>query len=562
MDDALRLLATLRRFQPEELSLLIAERQLPPRGERELIDGVEWLLSERHIDAALARLGWRACRELAAREPAALREARRLGLAADGPGGAEADPELLQAVRERLGRLELGWEPPPAADAAPAPVTSIERALTAGMLAADLLDLLGREPHAARGTAPALTASEIRPLAAELAADPGELATLSPLMARAGLLGTAGGDGERLHAPTASGIAFLAAPAAQRWATLAEAWLDGLALPGPDGPLTDPAAASGARLLGIADEPGRVHEAGRAVLRGDLAAAERMITAQLPQPVAGAYVQADLTVIAPGPLSARDEADLRRVARIEQRGIATISRIDAGAVEQALSAGASERELLDALEHISLTGVPQPVSYLIESAAREHGRVRVRAEGNMSIVRTLDPALLRRIEADQALAPLGLRPRPGGTLMTPAPARTALTLLRDARYPAVAEDEDGTPRTPAPPIAAPPGPREFPEAVVRLAAAWHEASSADDGEDEHRTVLRRRLELARRQKRRVRLRITMPGGAPRELVLVPTSVLPERVRGRDAAAEMERTLPLSAITELDELPAARGQSRR
>ena len=44
-------------------------------------------------------------------------------------------------------------------------------------------------------------------------------------------------------------------------------------------------------------------------------------------------------------------------------------------------------------------------------------------------------------------------------------------------------------------------------------------------------------------------RIALPGGAVRELELVPTSVLPARMRGRDTSADMERTLPLDAVVE-------------
>ena len=70
-----------------------------------------------------------------------------------------------------------------------------------------------------------------------------------------------------------------------------------------------------------------------------------------------------------------------------------------------------------------------------------------------------------------------------------------------------------------------------------------------DGADGDEAWIRRTLELARREKAPVRIAIDYAGRRS-ELVLVPTSVSGPRLRGRDLAADVERTIPISSIAEL------------
>ena len=61
----------------------------------------------------------------------------------------------------------------------------------------------------------------------------------------------------------------------------------------------------------------------------------------------------------------------------------------------------------------------------------------------------------------------------------------------------------------------------------------------------------RQWELALRAKLPVRATVQLPDGSERTFELEPTGIAAGRVRGRDLAADVERTLPITSITALD-----------
>ncbi|MDO5053670.1 MAG: helicase-associated domain-containing protein, partial [Pseudoclavibacter sp.] len=553
-EDALRLLASLRDLDACALAALLVARGLPMRGVPQLIDGVELLLRPERVDAALARLGWRMCRLLDEGDPLALEQARRLGLAATGDPSGRLEPLLV--VQERLARLRL---PLPQAQG-PAPAESGERAVVAGGLAADLLELLDAEPfpvRANRAEAPP-GVGEMRRAAGGLASSAEELTALAALMHRSGLLGVVKDGSGLRRAPTAAGRSFPDSETPERWRVLAEAWLAALPLPREGaGLLDEPAVRRSAALLGIADPDGRPGPIGLELLREGAEPATESLRRHLPEPADGVYVLPDLSIVAPGPLRAAEEAQLRLLARVERRGMAATLRIDPARIERSLNAGGGQAPLRETLDRISLNGVPQPVDYLLATAARRHGRVRVRSRAvgeSGALVRALESTDGERLAVDRTLSPLALRRGTDGSFTTPVDPRTALAALLAAGYPAAAEAPDGRLCEETAPTAAPPRTEAPPKAAVELAEHWL-AETRDDGQGGRHLLLRRRLELARRAKRPVRLRIALPGGAVRELELVPTSVLPARMRGRDTSADVERTLPLDAVVEAWETQA-------
>src|SRR5205085_7078005 len=122
---------------------------------------------------------------------------------------------------------------------------------------------------------------------------------------------------------------------------------------------------------------GAIAAYGRQLLVRDRAGATATLTALLPEPVDHVLVQADLTAIAPGPLTRELAREPGLAADIESRGQATVYRFTESSVRRALDAGRTASDLHDLLARHSRTPVPQPLSYLIDDMARRHGRIRV-----------------------------------------------------------------------------------------------------------------------------------------------------------------------------------------
>ncbi|MFD0657696.1 helicase-associated domain-containing protein [Thermocatellispora tengchongensis] len=143
---------------------------------------------------------------------------------------------------------------------------------------------------------------------------------------------------------------------------------------------------------------------GRALAAGDPAAA-KLLALLLPEPVDHVLLQADLTAVAPGPLTGELRRWLMLAADVESTGGATVYRFGEESVRRALDAGQGADELLAMLERHSAAPVPQPLRYLVSDVARRHGRVRVGTAS--AYIRCDDPAVLDQVLADRRAAPPG-----------------------------------------------------------------------------------------------------------------------------------------------------------
>lgn len=310
------------------------------------------------------------------------------------------------------------------------------------------------------------------------------------------------GDGP-YWAPTVAVDRFTALPAAERWQLLAGAWLDLPGRPaligtrGPDakpyGALTDALYSTAAPLdrrllLGMLSElppgagvnaveasaaliwrrprwakrlqPGPVGDllaethglglAGRGALStpgrallddGDPAVAVGAMNRALPKPIDHFLVQADLTVVVPGPLQ-RDLAEqLATVATVESAGTAMVYRVSEQSIRHALDIGKT-RDWMHALfaKH-SKTPVPQGLTYLIDDVARRHGQLRIGMA--TSFVRCEDPALLAQAVAAPATEAVQLRALAPTVAVSSAPISEVLAALRAAGFAPAAEDSSG-----------------------------------------------------------------------------------------------------------------------
>ena len=207
------------------------------------------------------------------------------------------------------------------------------------------------------------------------------------------------------------------------------------------------AAIREATTLGVLGGGG-ITTAGRALVAQDSALVTRSIAPHLPRPVDHVLLQGDLTAVAPGPLEAHLASTLHLLADVESRGGATVYRFTAGSLRRAYEAGWSAVEVHDALAAASRTAVPQALSYLVDDVARTFGTLRVGEAAGF--VRSDDEAALGALVSDPRAAPLGLRLLAPTVAISALPATQLLSRLRELGGSPVLEAPDGTVRVTRP----------------------------------------------------------------------------------------------------------------
>ena len=174
------------------------------------------------------------------------------------------------------------------------------------------------------------------------------------------------------------------------------------------------------------------------------AQAQRIATSlaeALPVDVDHVLIQADLTIVAPGPLVASAARNLRLLADVESRGHATVYRISESSIRRAMDAGWDADTIHSLLSDLSRTPVPQPLTYLVDDVARRHGAVRV--GGALAYIRSDNAEALSAILGDRRLRALGLQRIADSVIVSQAPTSELLTALRNSGYAPAAESPDG-----------------------------------------------------------------------------------------------------------------------
>jgi hypothetical protein len=247
-------------------------------------------------------------------------------------------------------------------------------------------------------------------------------------------------------------------------------------------------------------------------------------------------VQHDLSIIAPGPLSAQASARLREMSHVESRGMASTFRISAESISRALATGDDGDALLAFLTEQSLTELPQNLVYLINDLAAKHGSVRVSVTAGRTMVEAATDQLAALLGVDSSVRHLQLAPTGARTFATALEPGSVINVLVDAGYPAVTVDASpGIEQTP----------EEMPEAALHALVARLRELDEDIPMDA--SWLKRQLDLAIRNKQRVTVTVQMPDGE-RDFELEVTALANGRLRGRDLRGAVERTLPLAFIT--------------
>lgn len=578
------LAARLRAMPDDELERLVVARRLPaavltesgPQHAADFFDLAEALRTDDAVDAALEHLPRATL--LALRDgPAdagALAPAVALGLA-DDAGAVDDAVAARLAARPEVADLRPGGTAPdrPAADDAQAAdqdrarATGAERAFTTMTVLAELLRAVdaGEVRELVKG---GIGTPLARALGERVGADPDVVPDRLTLLDRTGLAD----PGEGRWSVTPAGRTWLVAAWPDRWVDLAGRWWrsldpavhDVLGVAGDDlhdlvtvGRWAFPAGArwldavlldvaGTAEVLGLAVD-GTVTATGRAVLDGDAVAAAD----DLPQTVDGVYLQHDLTVIAPGPLAPADDDALRTVADLEAPGLAARYRVSEDSVRRAFRAGSTRDDLLALLDRLSATDVPQPLTYLVDQVASRDGGlvVDVATDGRGAVVHGT-PDQLDLVGVDAELRQLTWERVDLTTLTAPYPPHVVHAALEEQRYPAVLTAAARPATQDAPPGRRRGSGRTPEQAAHALVERLRLTTERGDAEPEQEW-LGRQIDLAVRGKTPIRLTVRMPDGSERPISIVPTSVAAGRVRGRDTAVDVERTLPLSLVVAVE-----------
>lgn len=615
---ALALAARLRVLDDDALARLVTERGVRQQGIRDFFDLAEALLDRASVQAALQRLdrptlaliavagdlasttGAPTAAQLASAldaTPADVAERTAVALAAGLLGEESGHFAPWDAVVDQLNawpafglpsRAELVSSTPPAAlepvsesDARFVDRGAGDRAFGTLTAVTELVLALREEParQLARG---GVALPDARRLAAATGFESDEIDLLLDIAARAGLAELEAGS----WSASESAAVWLEGSRLQRWAALADAWLERLpdelrtvlrqrahAVWG-DG-LTDfvewlfPAGgdwirerltsvAREAELLGLTGGS-TPSTPGAALLVDGVDAASTSMAALFPPEVEQVYLQHDLSIIAPGPLVASVDTRLRGFAEVEARGLASSYRVTGASLTRAFIAGETADGIRAFLAAISLTGIPQPLDYLLTDTAARFGSLRVgsidpgaadpgsREFGMSSYVRSDDAAILRQAAVDQNLAPLGLIPDGDHRLLARFDMVLVYWTLADARYPVVAENAAGTiielrreRRVGAGGALA--------DDTAAILIARVRAVSTSTPEETGQAWLARQLESAVKNKAAVIVDVRLPDGTQVEYHLEPAALANGRLRARDRRADIERTLPLSSIT--------------
>ncbi|WNV82011.1 helicase-associated domain-containing protein [Umezawaea sp. Da 62-37] len=410
---------------------------------------------------------------------------------------------LLVRGDRPLGRIQV-TEPPmksTALDVSVVDETGAGEALELLRHAESLIAAWSDDPPAVLRTG-GLGVREMRKIAKDLEIDEQRASLLIEVVVAAGLVGDSEGA-EPEWVPTALADSWLTATPEVRWSTLAQAWLDVPRLPGLIGQrdererLLNPLSAELNRANAPRDrrwvlealagrEPGttvadaselaavlawraprrggRLRDelvrwtmaegtalavlsrgamttAGRVLIGEGPALASKQLADSLPAPVDHFLVQADLTVVAPGRLEPELADELALVADVESAGGATVYRVGDNSVRRAFDAGRTASDLHELFRKGSRTPIPQSLTYLIDDAARKHGRLRGGSAG--SFLRCDDPVLLTEVMAHPAADTLELRKIAPTVLVSPLVLADVLDGLRAAGFAPAAEGADG-----------------------------------------------------------------------------------------------------------------------
>lgn len=276
-----------------------------------------------------------------------------------------------------------------------------------------------------------------------------------------------------------------------------------------------------------------------------------LLSAHLPAVQTRIILQADLSIIAPGPLPTETESLLRRFANTETIGLASTYRLSALSICHGIETGLTTKQISELLTKTFGAKLPQPVEYLLNEVNSRFGRLVIREVANSderSVIESNDLVLLTEIGNDPRLRPFSLV-RPEAERLTCRFEPSVVYFgLRECGYLAIRQDSTG--KVISPLASSETGVTEkthdkWDDAIARIRNADQESSKS--GNDE---TITRQVQLAIRNKARLLITVNRTDGTQLEIELEPNSIANGRLRGLDRKAQVERTLPLTTIAAI------------
>jgi Helicase conserved C-terminal domain len=314
-----------------------------------------------------------------------------------------------------------------------------------------------------------------------------------------------------------------------------------------------------AHALGVVGR-GAIASAARKMLAGDpsdavIAAMEKV----LPAPINHFLLQADLTVIVPGPLERALAEQLASVATVESAGAAMVYRISESSIRRALDTGRTAGELHALFNRHSKTPVPQGLTYLIDDVARRHGQLRVGMA--QSFVRCEDAALLAQAVAAPATEQLEMRLLAPTVAVSQAPISEVLAALRDSGFAPAAEDSTGAivdlrargARVPTPPRRRAPrlAPTPTSQTLGAIVAVLRKVASAPFGNMRlDPAVAISQLQEAAHLQSSVVIGYVDPAGVATQRVVAPINVRGGQLTAYDPASGRVREFAIHRVTSV------------
>ncbi|MDJ0336071.1 helicase-associated domain-containing protein [Salinibacterium sp. G-O1] len=604
-ESTLALAAQLRALSDHELSALLTARDVRGSSIKDFFDLADALLDPDSIQNALGRLDRTALITIGAlgtstvplsaqdaaalvsewgAEPAAVAQhlaaATEIAIVTHADGHYAVPPSVSRQLEQwptlgLPGLDELASTPPPAAlvpvsqtEVRVTDAGSAEHAFATSTSIAELISELQHESarELARG---GVALPDSKRLAASMSVDIERVPELLEIASRAGLVALDSGR----WMPTSASASWLSGTSGERWARLAAAWLQ--RLPRDIREILGHRAhavwgeqlqnyvdwlfpAGGermhervlvytrdAQLLGITSEHVPSTPGTALITEGPVQAAAAMV-ALFPAEVTQVYLQHDLSIVSPGPLAPRIDARLRTIADVEGRALASSYRVSTASIYRAMAGGETVSTIRRFLSEISLTGIPQPLEYLLAEAGSRYGLVRVAAvDGGRASVRSTDDAMLRTLLVDHGISALGLT-RAGDGLISRFNQDIVFWTLSEARYPVTAENSDGEVIVLKRPTASRSNTSESVDTTASLIERLRLGSSSDP-DVTGAAWLTRQLDVAIKGKVTITVTVQLGDGSTANYQLEPASVAGGRLRALDRKADIERTLPLARI---------------
>jgi len=265
---------------------------------------------------------------------------------------------------------------------------------------------------------------------------------------------------------------------------------------------------------------------------------QKVLEPLMPPPASGVYPDSVDSVVGAGPLTPKQQESLGFVARCVRGGMTPRWVFDRDRVLASLTATTAE-ELCDRLATVIIGGVPDSLRHQIVDWESRATSVTLTPDFPGTQLRCTDHYLSELLLVDQKLQTLHLARIDDTTLSSKRdPAQTRQVLL-DGGYPTFPSDV--TPHSPR--VLKAPAPPPLP-------ASWWERIIAE-AKDMPKNAVWTEDVLQDAIAERTLLSLTVRvGDTERHMVVEPRSIAGGRLRVKDTAADVERTLPLDTIVSM------------